>query len=653
MSKNQDLGELINGIKSLATNQLNAPAYTSATSFTGTIAGFLGFDTSGNILTASATTSGITGSGTASYLARWTGTSVIGQSNLFENADGTVVLSGTSTAGTAGTGAGRGNLILAGSTSNKITFNNNSTTINGFIYSDSSGLNISAGVGLMVFETNNIERLRITSAGYIGIGINNPVARLQVNSGNFSGLRVDSNATYDAIVIGGTGAFRIDAPSIINGRFVVTDGGNTGIGVISPAYKLDVAGDVNISGTFRVNGTPINTGGGGISGSGTTNYISKWSAGTALTNSGLYESGGKLAYNTTSPFYQLDWKIKSNVQIGFGFGTVYSADDSAGLVAHGGGGISNTVPIGFAASTFLFYVGFTEAMRINTSRNLLINTTGGISGGGALQVDGDVNVTGTFRVNGVQYSTGGGGGIGGGGTTDFIPKFIGGSTIGNSAMWDNGNFSIHLGMTGFTGIGGQPDRYIGIYGPSSSGIILKGDTSDSQATSYINRTNGSGNLTIFDPREIYLLTGNATFIKLNGSGVGINTQPAGTPYMFVLPNDSLQSARAFAWYTYSDERVKRDIEEISYGLNEVMQMKAVKYKHYSSVFENNSFTLQNTFKNEIGFVAQDMHKIVKEAVQSGNDSELWSLDKSKLIPVLVKAIQELKSELDIIKTNIA
>jgi hypothetical protein len=60
MSKNQDLGELINGIKSLGTNQLNAPAYTSATSFTGTLAGLLGFDSSGNIITTSAAGGGVT-----------------------------------------------------------------------------------------------------------------------------------------------------------------------------------------------------------------------------------------------------------------------------------------------------------------------------------------------------------------------------------------------------------------------------------------------------------------------------------------------------------------------------------------------------------------------------------------------------------------
>ena len=37
----------------------------------------------------------------------------------------------------------------------------------------------------------------------------------------------------------------------------IAAGGNVGIGTTSPSYKLDVNGDVNITGSFRVNGTTI------------------------------------------------------------------------------------------------------------------------------------------------------------------------------------------------------------------------------------------------------------------------------------------------------------------------------------------------------------------------------------------------------------
>jgi hypothetical protein len=69
MSKNTDLGSLINYIKGQVTGRLNAPAYTSATAFTGTIAGYLGFDTSGNILTSGSTgVTSVSGTGTVSGL---------------------------------------------------------------------------------------------------------------------------------------------------------------------------------------------------------------------------------------------------------------------------------------------------------------------------------------------------------------------------------------------------------------------------------------------------------------------------------------------------------------------------------------------------------------------------------------------------------
>ena len=80
MSKNTDLGLLVNYIKGQVTGRLNAPAYTSATAFTGTIAGYLGFDTSGNILTSAGV--GFTGSGTTNYVPKFTGSTALGNSNI-------------------------------------------------------------------------------------------------------------------------------------------------------------------------------------------------------------------------------------------------------------------------------------------------------------------------------------------------------------------------------------------------------------------------------------------------------------------------------------------------------------------------------------------------------------------------------------------
>jgi len=63
------------------------------------------------------------------------------------------------------------------------------------------------------------------------------------------------------------------AAEVVTERMRLDSAGNLGIGKTVPAYKLDVAGDVNITGTFRVNGTAINSG--TVTGvTGTSNRIS-------------------------------------------------------------------------------------------------------------------------------------------------------------------------------------------------------------------------------------------------------------------------------------------------------------------------------------------------------------------------------------------
>lgn len=46
-------------------------------------------------------------------------------------------------------------------------------------------------------------------------------------------------------------------PDILNADFVINVAKNAGFGTTNPQYKVDVNGDVNTNGQFRVNGTPI------------------------------------------------------------------------------------------------------------------------------------------------------------------------------------------------------------------------------------------------------------------------------------------------------------------------------------------------------------------------------------------------------------
>ena len=239
-----------------------------------------------------------------------------------------------------------------------------------------------------------------------------------------------------------------------SGSNIYYTGGNVGVGTTTPSYKIDVNGDVNVTGTFRINGVAIGTGGGGgISGAGTTNYITKWSSSTSVTNSIAYDDGAGIAIGSTNTLYKFTVQPFANINFGVGRTTLFSADDTIFINA-----VNNTygaIPMAINASFIGFYISFSEAMRIDSSKNILIGTSSGITGGGILQVNGDVNISGQFKINGVPIGSGGGGGgnvFAGTQTTNYVTKWTGSNFIGNSSIFDNGSI-VGIGTTGITGGG--------------------------------------------------------------------------------------------------------------------------------------------------------------------------------------------------------
>jgi hypothetical protein len=97
---------------------------------------------------------------------------------------------------------------------------------------------------------------------------------------------------------------------------------------------------------------------------------------------------------------------------------------------------------------------------------------------------------------------------------------------------------------------------------------------------------------------------------------------------------------ATSWAAISDIRQKDIIEPITNALFKVSTLSTVIYK----------FKDDETEQRRVGLIAQEVNEILPEAVNSFEDEEkMWSVRYTEVIPLLTKAIQELKAENDTLK----
>lgn len=94
---------------------------------------------------------------------------------------------------------------------------------------------------------------------------------------------------------------------------------------------------------------------------------------------------------------------------------------------------------------------------------------------------------------------------------------------------------------------------------------------------------------------------------------------------------------AGAFQISSDERLKSDIKESSYGLKEILSLNSVQY-----VKEG---------RHEIGLIAQQVEPLMPEFVADGDDG-YKSLNYNNMVSVLIKAVQELSAEVNALKAKL-
>lgn len=130
-------------------------------------------------------------------------------------------------------------------------------------------------------------------------------------------------------------------------------------------------------------------------------------------------------------------------------------------------------------------------------------------------------------------------------------------------------------------------------------------------------------------------------LDINNNGIGDGGAPS-AGYVVELPNSSSKKCKAYAWITYSDGRIKTNQEELNYGLDELLKLLPKRYNMYVDL------TLNGKKSPEIGLIAQEVQKVIPEAVikPDNEKNDLWALNEIKLIPVLINAIKDLNEKID-------
>jgi hypothetical protein len=115
-----------------------------------------------------------------------------------------------------------------------------------------AGITNATALGYFAIVTQS-NSLVLGNNASVGIGTTGPGFKLHVIDSGNTGLRVQTDTPGGTVAsFGGNGNFQVDAPGVVGGRFLLTEGGKVGIGTATPTEKLSVAGTIqSTSGGFK------------------------------------------------------------------------------------------------------------------------------------------------------------------------------------------------------------------------------------------------------------------------------------------------------------------------------------------------------------------------------------------------------------------
>jgi hypothetical protein len=106
----------------------------------------------------------------------------------------------------------------------------------------------------------------------------------------------------------------------------------------------------------------------------------------------------------------------------------------------------------------------------------------------------------------------------------------------------------------------------------------------------------------------------------------------------------------------SDEKLKKNIRAISDALPVILKLRPVSFDYnidYSNVVnEKLKSKLQEDDKNRIGFIAQEVQKLLPQSVKEKDSDSTLCIQLTDFIPLLIKGMQEQTAQIDSLKSMI-
>jgi hypothetical protein len=654
-----------------------ANATTDTDKFLVSDSGVLKYRTGAEVLSDIGGASSASISGTTNYIPKFTSSSAIGNSVIYE-LSGNIGLGTTNPSDNIGYGRA---LDIQSSTGAAVYLRDSDATTTQYAFvaydGNDNGLKINNqnSSGFIRFSPNGTEGMRLTSTG-LGIGTSSPASKLDVagntrvgGSGNPSLTISGTDGAYTGLFYinaSGGGASKIFANGGTNTlqlgtnnteRLTLDASGNLGLGVTPSAWGFITPLQIKNStfagyttGTTHITYTASNW---YLNGSGVDTYIANGAAtlysqssgqhawynapsGTAgnaisFTQAMTLDASGRLGIGTTSPTQKLHVSVSSGAVVGLLESTGTSGEATWRLAGKNSTGTTRTGNWKYDNSDYLrfgtpdaialaFETNDTERMRITSSGNIGIGTT---SPSGKLHLS----------------STG-----------DTYLVMTGGSTP-LTYSWLVDATSLRL----FTGVGDTERMRI-----TSAGRVLIGTTTDAgspfnlQVGGRILQTgtefgfsgDDDKNITVFSNRALNLRTNDATRMTITSGGevyiAGTTDQGA---YNLQVNGTGVWGAGAYV--NGSDSSLKENIQNMGSALNLVNQLQPKTYTYKPSYSKDSTI--------QVGFIAQDLEQVLANQNYKGSivvdGPNFKSVAYQNLIPLLVQSIKELKAEIETLKNK--